>query len=83
MEKKSSTTKEVLMRKKGRVVSDKMDKTVVVAVESFKTHPKYKKKYKSTKRYKAHDSENKYKVGDMVEIIPCRPISKDKRYRVV
>jgi len=54
----------------------------VVAVDSFKTHAKYKKKYKSTKRYKAHDSENKYKVGDKVEIIPCKPMSKDKRYKV-
>ncbi len=73
----------IIIKQKGIVVSDKMDKTVVVAVDSFKTHAKYKKKYKSTKKYKAHDSENKYKVGDRVEIIPCRPISKDKRYKVV
>lgn len=71
------------MRKKGVVTNDKMDKTVVVSVASFKTHSKYKKKYKSTKNYKAHDPENKYKVGDVVEIVPCRPISKDKRYKVV
>ena len=73
------------MRKEkiGVVTSDAMDKTVVVAVASFKTHKKYQKKYKSTKHYKAHDAENKYKVGDTVEIIPCRPISKDKRYQVV
>lgn len=73
----------ILIKKKGIVVSDKMEKTVVVAVESFKTHPKYLKKYKSTKRYKAHDAENKYKVGDVVEIVACRPISKDKRFKVV
>ena len=72
----------IIIKKKGTVVSDKMDKTVVVAVVSFKTHTKYKKKYKSTKKYKAHDAENKYKVGDVVEIIPCRPMSKDKRYKV-
>lgn len=73
----------IVMRKKGVVVSDKMDKTVVVAVGSFKTHPKYRKKYKVTKKYKAHDEDNKYKVGDVVEIVPCRPISKDKSYKVV
>lgn len=73
----------IVMRKKGVVVSDKMNKTVVVAVESFKTHPKYRKKYKATKKYKAHDEENKYKIGDTVEIVPCRPISKDKSYKVV
>ncbi|MFA6973884.1 MAG: 30S ribosomal protein S17 [Parcubacteria group bacterium] len=73
----------IVIRKKGVVVSDKMNKTVVVAVESFKTHPKYKKKYKVTKKYKAHDEDNKYKTGDTVEIVPCRPVSKDKSYKVV
>lgn len=68
---------------KGRVMSDKMDKTIVVAVERLKTHSKYIKKYLSTKRYKVHDPENKYKVGDIVEFIQCRPISKDKRYKVI
>jgi small subunit ribosomal protein S17 len=82
MEKKLDTTK-IIIRKKGIVVSDKMAKTVVVSVESLKTHAKYKKKYKSTKKYKAHDEEGKYKVGDAIEIIPCRPMSKDKRYKVV
>ena len=73
----------ITARKKGIVVSDKMAKTIVVAVTEFKTHPKYKKKYKSTKRYKVHDEEKRYKVGDTVEIVPCRPISKDKAYEVV
>jgi len=73
----------IIIKKKGIVVSDKMAKTVVVAVQSLKTHPKYNKKYKSTKKYKAHDEEGKYKVGDAVEIIPCKPMSKDKRYKVV
>jgi small subunit ribosomal protein S17 len=68
---------------KGRVVSDKMDKTIVVAVDSFKTHPKYMKKYRSTKKYKVNDSENKYKVGDTVEFVQCKPISKDKRFQVL
>ncbi len=72
----------IVSRKKGIVVSDKMDKTVVVAVDILKTHSKYKKKYRSTKKYKVHDKENKYKIGDAVEIVPCRPLSKDKSYIV-
>lgn len=68
---------------KGTVVSDAMDKTIVVAVDTFKSHPKYLKKYISTKKYKAHDPENMYKVGDVVEIVACRPMSKDKRFTVV
>jgi len=75
--------KKITARKKGTVVSDKMAKSIIVAVTEFKTHSKYKKKYKSTKRYKVHDEENKYKIGDAVEIVPCRPISKDKAYKVV
>ena len=73
-------TKKVM---KGVVVSDKMDKTIVVAVYSFKTHPKYLKKYKSTKKYKVHDEDNKYKIGDKVEFVQVRPISKDKKFRVI
>ena len=80
---KNSDSKKIVIKKKGVVVSDKMAKTVVVSVDSFKTHPKYNKKYKSTKKYKAHDAEGKYKVGDIIEIVPCRPMSKDKRYKVV
>lgn len=68
---------------KGMVVSDKMNKTIVVAVLSLKEHPKYRKRYKSTKRYKAHDENNEYKVGEKVFIQECRPISKDKRWKVV
>ncbi len=70
-------------KKKGVVVSDKMDKTIVVAVESLKTHPKYLKKYRSTKKYKVHDAENKFKKGDKVEFTQCRPISKDKSHTVI
>jgi len=64
----------------GTVVSDKMEKTIVVAVESFKTHPKYLKKYKSTKKYKVHDEKNKYKIGDKVDFVSSKPISKNKQF---
>jgi len=70
-------------RLKGVVVSDKMDKTIVVLVERLKKHPKYKKYYKVRKKYKAHDPENKYKLGDKVIIEECRPISKEKHWIVV
>ena len=66
----------------GKVVSDKMDKTVVVAVERVRTHPLYKKQYKTTQRFKAHDEENKAKVGDVVEITETRPISRDKHFAI-
>ncbi len=68
---------------KGVVVSDKMQKTIVVSVSRFIKHPLYGKFYKVSKKYKAHDEEGKYKVGDNVEIIETRPISKDKRFKVV
>lgn len=68
---------------KGIVISDKADKTVVVAVNNFKTHPKYLKKYKVTKKYKVHDPENKHKTGDVVEFISSRPISKEKNFKVI
>ncbi len=68
---------------KGTVVSDKMDKTVVVAVTRFVKHPKYGKYFKITKKYKAHDEENNKKVGQVVEIKETRPLSKDKRFMVV
>lgn len=82
MEKKEEK-KKIVAKKKGQVVSDKMEKTIIVAVTDFKTHPKYRKKYKSTKRYKVHDEEGKYKIGDIVEFVPTRPISKDKFYKVL
>jgi small subunit ribosomal protein S17 len=72
-----------LAKKKGIVISDKMDKTITVAVQSFKTHPKYLKKYMSTKKYKVHDAENKFKKGDVVEFVECRPLSKDKSHKVI
>lgn len=67
---------------KGVVVGDKMDKTIVVSVSRFVKHPLYGKFYKVSKKYKAHDEDNKYKVGDTVEIIETRPISRDKRFKV-
>jgi len=67
----------------GVVVSDKMQKTVIVSVSRFIKHPLYGKFYKVSKKYKAHDEENKYKVGDKVEIVETRPMSKDKRFRVI
>lgn len=79
---KSNPDNKIIAKKKGTVVSDKASKTIIVAVTEFKTHSKYLKKYKSTKRYKVHDEENKYKTGDVVEIIPCRPVSKEKKYKV-
>ena len=71
------------LKLKGTVISDAMDKTVVVAIDTFKTHKKYHKKYVSTKKYKAHDENNTYKVGDTVEIMHSRPMSKDKKFAVV
>jgi small subunit ribosomal protein S17 len=68
---------------RGVVVSDKMDKTVTVSVSRFVKHPLYGKFYKMSKKYKAHDEGNKYKTGDKVEIIETKPISKDKRFKVI
>jgi len=75
----------VLKRKTrlGRVVSDKMDKTVVVAVETLRRHPLYRKTIKRAVKYKAHDENNEYHVGDVVRIAETRPLSKNKRWRVV
>ncbi len=68
---------------KGVVVSDAMDKTVVVLVGRFVKHPKYKKYYTVNKKYHAHDERNAYKVGDTVEIMETRPISKKKSFVVL
>lgn len=67
----------------GRVVSDKMEKTIVVLVETYKKHPLYGKRVKYSKKFKAHDENNTAKVGDIVEIMETRPLSKDKRFRLV
>lgn len=67
----------------GKVVSDKMDKTIVVATESLVAHPLYKKQIKTTKKFKVHDESNLCKTGDTVKIMETRPLSKDKRWRLV
>ena len=67
----------------GNVVSDKMDKTVVVAVETFETHPIYSKQSKRTARFKAHDENNECGIGDVVKIMETRSLSKTKNWRVI
>lgn len=67
----------------GVVVSDKSDKTIVVKVETVKKHPKYLKRYVVSRKYKVHDEANQYKIGDKVSFVECRPLSKDKRWRVI
>lgn len=80
MEKQVKKTNKIL---KGVVTSDKMDKTIVVEVTRFVEHKKYGKRIKKTKKYKAHDETNSKKVGDTVEIEETRPISKDKKFKVI
>lgn len=70
-------------RLEGVVISDKMQKTVVVNVTRFKKHPKYLKYYKSSRRFKVHDEVGNYKIGDKVIIEETRPLSKDKRWKVI
>lgn len=68
--------------KVGRVTSDKMDKTVTVAVEKVVTHPLYQRTMKRTSTFHAHDEKNECKIGDVVSIVSCRPLSKTKRWQV-
>lgn len=68
---------------RGTVVSNKMEKTVVVMVERFVKHPKYGKYFKKSKKYKAHDASNALQAGDVVTIVECRPMSKDKHFKVI
>ena len=68
---------------RGTVVSDKMDKTITVMVETKKTHPLYGKRVKYSKKFKAHDENNECQIGDKVRIMETRPLSKDKRWRLV
>ena len=67
----------------GRVVSDKMDKTITVVVETHKKHPLYGKRVKYSKKFKAHDEQNSAKTGDIVRIMETRPLSATKRFRLV
>lgn len=75
--------KKIIKTFQGQVVSDKMDKTVVVLVEYRMMHPLYKKYVKKYEKFKVHDSENSCKMGDIVKIESCRPISKEKKWKVV
>jgi small subunit ribosomal protein S17 len=79
----STTERNARKSRTGLVVSDKMEKTVVVAIERRVPHPVYGKMVTRTKRLKAHDEENSAKVGDTVRIVETRPLSKDKRWRLV
>ena len=80
----TQTSEKKMQRKfKGEVVSAKMAKTIVVRVDHFKMHPRYHKRYRVSKKYKVHDERGTYKAGDVVEFIECRPLSKDKKWRVI
>jgi small subunit ribosomal protein S17 len=85
MNNQDNTTKRAKTTKKfqGTVVSDKMDKTIVVKVDTVKVMAKYGKRYVSSRKYKVHDEKNQFKAGDRVVFIECRPLSKDKRWRAV
>ena len=71
------------LRFHGVVVSDKNDKTIVVKVETVKKHPKYHKRYIVSRKYKVHDEKNEYRIGDKVTFLECRPLSRDKRWRII
>ena len=79
----SETTRAFRKTRVGQVVSDKMDKTIVVAIEDSVQHKLYKKIVKRTYKLKAHDENNECGVGDTVKVMECRPLSKDKRWRLI
>lgn len=79
----TETTRAFRKTRIGQVVSDKMDKTIVVAIEDSVQHKLYKKIVKRTYKLKAHDENNECGIGDTVKVMECRPLSKDKRWRVV
>ncbi len=79
----SENTRAFRKTRVGQVVSDKMDKTIVVAVEDSVQHPLYHKIIKRTYKLKAHDENNECGIGDTVKVMECRPLSKDKRWRLV
>ena len=79
----TETTRAFRKTRIGQVVSDKMDKTIVVAIEDSVQHKLYKKIVKRTYKLKAHDENNECGVGDTVKVMECRPLSKDKRWRLV
>lgn len=77
-----ANTGKIKRKFQGVVISDKMDKTIVVKVENIKLHPKYKKRYKTHKKYKVDDEKNEAKVGQRVTFEEVKPVSKDKRWRL-
>jgi small subunit ribosomal protein S17 len=83
MEQRNTTERSRRRTKQGRVVSDKMDKTIVVVSETRVPHPVYGKIIRKSVKFKAHDEQNDAKIGDTVRIMECRPLSKDKRWRLV
>jgi small subunit ribosomal protein S17 len=83
MEQLNTTERHNRRMKQGRVVSDKMDKTIVVVSETRVPHPVYGKIVRKSVKFKAHDEQNDAKIGDTVRIMECRPLSKDKRWRLV
>ena len=83
MEQLKTTERHARRVKQGRVVSDKMDKTIVVVSETRVPHPVYGKIVRKSVKFKAHDEQNDAKMGDTVRIMECRPMSKDKRWRLV
>ena len=83
MEQRNESERHNRRTKQGRVVSDKMDKTIVVVSETRVPHPVYGKIIRKSVKFKAHDEQNDAKTGDTVRIMECRPLSKDKRWRLV
>ncbi|MBV9102119.1 MAG: 30S ribosomal protein S17 [Candidatus Eremiobacteraeota bacterium] len=80
---KAPSTRNRRRLKQGRVASNKMDKTIVVVTETRVSHPVYKKIVRKSARFKAHDERNEAAVGDVVRIMECRPLSREKRWRLV
>jgi len=79
----TTAIKTISRKFQGVVESNKNDKTIIVKVESVKKHPKYQKRYVQSRRYKVHDEKNEYRAGDKVTFVECRPLSRDKRWRVI
>lgn len=82
MENKKEVKKIIRKKFSGIVVSDKADKTLLVSVDITKINKKYQKRYTSSRKYQVHDEENKFKIGDKVSFTECRPLSKEKKWRV-
>ncbi len=82
-ESKPEEKKAIRRKFSGVVISDKMDKTLVVRVDRVKKHPKYQKRYTVSSKYRVHDEKNQFKEDDQVSFVECRPLSKDKRWRVL